>query len=129
MTRAQKKIFFIKSLAITLIIASFHYFTPIFNRTIDDQCCASAEMQCCRGDFSSRMVCCIDQGEQDPGDSMRTQGIPEHSPLFSKIFIPTAYLMLANFTLPAIEHFDNHYHEQIIVEDNHRYLKLSSFLI
>lgn len=129
MQKAQYKVAITKILTVCLLITSFHYFAPVFNRIIDDQCCASAEMQCCRSDFSSRMVCCIDQGEQDPWDSTPTQGIPEHSPLFSKIFIPTAYLMLANFTLPAIEHFDNLYHEQFIVEDNHRYLKLSSFLI
>jgi hypothetical protein len=127
MIKAQKKILLTQILTIILIVSSFHYFTPISNRTIDDQCCASGEMQCCRGDFPSRMVCCIDQGEQDSGNSVPTQGIPEHS--FSKIFILFTPLTLASFTLPTNEYLENLSPLQFIVEDNHRYLKLSSFLI
>ncbi len=127
--KSQHKIVITKVLTVLILTASFHYFVPIFNRSIDDKCCTSGKMQCCRDDFPSRMVCCTDHDEQDSTNSVPTQGILGYSPLFSKNFIPATPLTVWNTTLPTIEHFDKLTRWQFIVEDNHRYIKLSSFLI
>jgi len=75
------------------------------------------------------MVCCVDQGAQDSENTAQNQGVPENSSSLSKIFLFSSLLNPISFTLTASEHIDDFTQKHFILEDNHRYLKLSSFLI
>jgi len=61
------------TLAVLIAIATFQYSTPVFNAAVDLPCCESEEIQCCQGDFPSRMVCCISSNERGLDSSTPTQ--------------------------------------------------------
>jgi hypothetical protein len=61
------------TLAVLIAVATFQYSTPVFNAAVNLPCCESEEIQCCRGDFPARMVCCISNNEGGLDSSTPTQ--------------------------------------------------------